>query len=93
MKRLSIFVLFAMFTMFALAPPASAQDDSTILPEGTVNATEILNETGAAQNLDSPEEIALPSSATVVMTSTITVPSSPLLLTSVARELGSLTSH
>ena len=52
MKRLHVFVLFALFTMIALTPPASAQDDSTILPVDAVNATEILNEAGVAQALE-----------------------------------------
>ncbi len=60
MKRLSVFVLFAMFTTMALAPPARAQsDDSVILPADAIDATEILNETGVAQAIEADETVNL----------------------------------
>ena len=52
MKRLSIFVLFALITTMALAPPTRAQDDAAILPTDAVNSNEILDEPGAAQGIN-----------------------------------------
>ena len=51
MKRLSVFVLFALSTTMALAPPAWAQDTNVILPGGSIDATERSDEPGTAQKL------------------------------------------
>ena len=52
MKRLSVIALFALLTTMALPPPARAQFGSVIMPDSSIDATMILNETGAAQSLN-----------------------------------------
>lgn len=59
MKRLSVFVLFAMFTTMALAPPSRAQFGSVIMPDSSIEASMILNETGAAQAIEADETVNL----------------------------------
>ena len=89
MNRLSVFVLFAQITTMALAPPARAQrDDSVILPADAIDATEILNETGAAQS-DEDETVVLRLSDPVgVASSTIDAPTAGYVLV-----LGTLQLH
>ena len=82
MKPLSVFVLFALCTTMALAPPARAQDDSVILPEGSIDATDIFDETGAAQSLDPIGVVIVESESFVVVeSSTIINPTSGYVLT------------
>ncbi len=51
MKRLSVFVLFALLTTMALTPLAKAQDGNVILSPDAIDAMEIENETGATQSM------------------------------------------
>ena len=89
MKRRSVFVLFAMITTMAFAPPARGQDDSTILPVGAVNATEILNEPGVTQGLGYFRFLQNGAGPEAIATSTITVPTAGYVLAIGSGDIGS----
>lgn len=86
MHRLSKLAFLALFATVVFAEPVRAQDD-VILPDGAIDATEILDEPGTSQKLllESP---ALSSEAVVAIRDSLIAPSDGYVLVFVSGRFG-----